>query len=246
MNEITSGGLLGGRVAYRQLASGHRTGFEPVLLAAAVPARAGEMVLEAGTGAGAGLLCLAARVAGVRGVGIEYEPALATLADENFRANGFAGNACIQGDAMHLPFPSQAFHHVMANPPWFGAHNTASPDARRALAHQARPGLLEGWIGSLARVLRPRGSITLILPAAAFAAAGAALRGAGCGGVSLFPLWPRAGEAAKIIIIAARRGARSPDRVLPGLVLHDATGITPAAQAVLGAAQSTIGVWNTA
>ena len=233
MNEITSGGLLGGRVAYRQLATGHRTGFEPVLMAAAVPARAGEMVLEAGTGAGAALLCLAARLPGVRGVGIEVEPTLARLATENFRANGFAGNACIQGDAMHLPFPSHAFDHAMANPPWFAAHNTASPDARRALAHQAGPGVLEGWIRSLTRVLRPRGSITLILPAAAYAAAGAALREAGCGAISLFPLWPHAGEAAKIVIIAARRGAKSPDRVLPGLVLHDAAGITPAADAVL-------------
>ncbi|NNM56892.1 tRNA1(Val) (adenine(37)-N6)-methyltransferase [Acidocella sp.] len=233
MNEITSGGLLGGRVAYRQLATGHRTGFEPVLMAAAVPARAGELVLEAGTGAGAALLCLAARVPGMRGVGIEAEPALTRLANENFRANGFTGTACIQGDAMHLPFPSHAFDHVMANPPWFAAHNTASPDARRALAHQAGPGLLGGWINSLTRVLRPRGSITLILPAASLTAAGAALRGAGCGAISLFPLWPRAGAPAKIIIITARRGAKSPDRVLPGLVLHDAAGITAAAQAVL-------------
>ncbi len=246
MNEVTSGGLLGGRVAYRQLATGHRTGFEPVLMAAAVPARAGERVLEAGTGAGAALLCLAARVAGVRGVGIEVEPALARLADENFRANGFVDVACVRADAMHMPFPSHAFDHVMANPPWFGAHDTASPDARRALAHQAGPGVLGGWIGSLARVLRPRGSVTLILPAASFAAAGAALREAGCGAISLFPLWPRAGAAAKIVIIAARRGARGPERVLPGLVLHDAAGITPAAQAVLGQAQSTIGVWKTA
>jgi tRNA1Val (adenine37-N6)-methyltransferase len=55
---------LGGRVTYRQLVDGHRTGFEPVLLAAAVPAKAGDLVLEAGAGARAGGLVVTARGAG--------------------------------------------------------------------------------------------------------------------------------------------------------------------------------------
>jgi tRNA1(Val) A37 N6-methylase TrmN6 len=50
MKDSTAGTLLGGRVSYRQFAAGHRSGFEPVFLAAAVPAQAGERVLEAGTG----------------------------------------------------------------------------------------------------------------------------------------------------------------------------------------------------
>ena len=59
--DTTEGTLLGGRVRYAQPARGYRTGIEPVLLAAAVPAVPGQAVLEAGTGAGAALLCLAAR-----------------------------------------------------------------------------------------------------------------------------------------------------------------------------------------
>ena len=53
--EVTQGHLLGGRVRYAQPRSGFRSGIEPVLLAAAVPARPGERVLEAGSGAGAAL-----------------------------------------------------------------------------------------------------------------------------------------------------------------------------------------------
>ncbi|MCX7381847.1 MAG: SAM-dependent methyltransferase, partial [Alphaproteobacteria bacterium] len=64
--------LLGGRVVHSQPELGHRTGVEPVLLAAFVPARPGERVLEGGSGAGAGLLCLAARVA-VSGLGVEID-----------------------------------------------------------------------------------------------------------------------------------------------------------------------------
>jgi tRNA1Val (adenine37-N6)-methyltransferase len=233
MGEITTGGLLGGSVTYRQLRTGHRTGFEPVLLAASIPAKPDQRVLEAGTGAGAALLCLAARVPGLTGIGVERDEALARLANENFKINKLGDIFCIQADAASLPFTAQTFDHVLANPPWFDARSTASPDARRALAHQAGRDLLAAWIASLIFVLHPKGSITLILPASSLASCVSELRNTGCGGITLFPLWPHAGQPAKMVIIAARKNAKSPDRVMPGLVLHDETGITESAQKIL-------------
>ena len=56
--------------------------------------------------------------------------------------------------------------------------------------------------------------------------------------MTLFPLWPRSGQPAKMVILSARRGVKSPDRVLPGLVLHDEAGITAEAQAVLRDSQA--------
>lgn len=232
MQETSRGTLLGGRVSYEQFLAGHRSGFEPVLLAASLPARAGDLVLELGTGAGAALLCLVARVQGVRGIGIERRADLAGLAARNFAANGAAGLAVAQADATALPFASQTFHHAMANPPWFPAHSTQPPDAARALAHHARPGTLAAWVAEMLRVLRPRGVLSLVLPAQAYAEAAACLRPA-CGGISLLPFWPRAGLPAKMILIRAQKAARTPDAVLPGLILHDATGLTRAAEAVL-------------
>ncbi|HTP01068.1 MAG TPA: hypothetical protein VMJ64_06805, partial [Anaerolineales bacterium] len=81
--------------------------------------------------------------------------------------------------------------------------------------------------------LRGRGSISLILPASSFAEAAAALRARHCGGITLIPLWPRAGMAAKMVILTARKHSKSPDAVHPGLVLHDEHGITPEAEAML-------------
>jgi tRNA1(Val) A37 N6-methylase TrmN6 len=233
MGEFTAGTLLGGRITYRQRCDGHRTGFEPVLLAAAIDAKPGERVLEGGTGAGAALLCLAARVPGLTGIGLERDAALAELANINFKNNGLEAVSCVQGDVVKPPFPRDTFDHVFANPPWFDDANTLPPDARRALAHHAGPNLLDDWVAALAAMLRPRGSLTLILPAATFAQGAAALRLGGCAGVTLFPLWSRNGQPAKMLILSARRGVKSPDRVLPGLVLHDDAGITMAAQAVL-------------
>ncbi len=233
MAGVTEGGLLGNRLIYKQLQEGHRSGFEPVLLAACVPARAGEAVLEAGTGAGAALLCLGTRVPGLRGIGVEREAALVELANENFIINKLQGFSAMRGDATALPFASQSFDHVLANPPWFGVTDTASPDTKRDAAHRATPELLKDWIAELGRVVRPKGSISLILPATSFAEAAAALRAQKCGGISLIPLWPRAKTAAKMVIITATKASRAADKVYPGLVLHDGQGITPEAQAIL-------------
>ncbi len=51
---VTEDHLLGGRVRYTQPRDGLRAAIDPILLAAAVPARPGDRLLEGGTGAGAG------------------------------------------------------------------------------------------------------------------------------------------------------------------------------------------------
>ncbi|HEX7390208.1 MAG TPA: SAM-dependent methyltransferase [Acidiphilium sp.] len=229
---VTEGALLDGRLRYRQRATGHRTGIEPVLLAAAVPARPGERVIEAGTGAGAGLLCLGFRVPGIAGIGIERDSTLARLATTNFVANGFTEISALAADIAHLPLGG-GFDHAFANPPWHDPAGTASPDPGRQLAHRAPAGLLTTWIGALTTVLYPRGSITLILPAASLSDACASLRDARCGASRILPLWPRAGRAAKLVIIQARKGARGPDALLPGLTLHGEGGYTCDAEAIL-------------
>jgi len=232
VSETTDGTLLGGRLKYRQFAKGHRSGFEPVLLAAAVPAKPGQRVLEAGCGAGAALLCLGWRVPGVVGVGLEIDPALVGLANENFRDNGLSGFSCVEGDAARPGFGAE-FDHVMANPPWHDATGTNSPDEKRALAHHAGREVLAGWIAGMAGCLKPRGTMSVVLSAASFAEAARLMKMAGCGAITLFPLWPRAGVAAKMVILSAVRGGAGPDRVLPGLVLHDEAGISREADAVL-------------
>ncbi len=231
--DTSQGSLLGGRVAYRQLRTGHRSGIEPVLLAATIPAAAGAHVLEGGTGAGAGLLCLAARCPGVTGLGVERDGGLAGLARENVQGNGLAGLHILEADLLALPAFPQPFDHAFANPPWHDAAATASPDPLRDAAKRASPGLLARWAAALAAPLRHGGSLSLIVPAAAAADALAALAQAGCGSPALLPLWPHAGEAARIVVVRGVKGGRGGCRVLPGLVLHDGPAFTAEARAVL-------------
>jgi tRNA1(Val) A37 N6-methylase TrmN6 len=225
--------LLGGRVVHEQAVGGHRTGIEPVILAASVAVRAGERVLEGGAGSGAALLCLAHRVAGVAGLGLEVDPAQVELARANAAANGFAGLAFETADLTAWR-GAGGFDHAMANPPWHAAAATPSPDPAKSRAKRADVGLFAAWATALARPLRHRGTLTFIVGADHLAPVLAAMTAAGCGSPTLFPLWPRPGVPARLLLLRAAKGGHGPARVLPGLALHQQDGgYTPEAAAIL-------------
>ncbi len=239
---VTEDRLLGERVVLLQPAAGYRAAIDPVLLAAAVPARDGEAVLELGCGAGAAALCLLARVPGCHVAGMEVQPALAALARRNAARNGVAERfTVVEGDLGNPPpalldlAPRPAgFDHAMLNPPFLPAgRDTPPPDALGATARQEGEAGLAEWIAAARRRLRPGGTLTLIHRADRVDAVLAALAGR-FGGIALIPLWPRAAEPARRIVVRARKGSRAPAILAPGLVLHQADGrYTAAAEAVL-------------
>jgi tRNA1(Val) A37 N6-methylase TrmN6 len=190
-------------------------------------------VLEAGSGTGATLLCLTARVPGVETTGIEMNETLAALAQQNAQANGWPTMRFIVGDVADVPSLG-AFDHACANPPYHPADGTHSPDLERDAAKRGSDGLLAIWAGTLGRHLRPRGTLTFIVPAWALPKAVAAFAKGGCSPAALVPLWPKAGRPAKLILLQGVKDGRSPFKVCPGLVLHTADGgYTPEAEAVL-------------
>jgi len=222
--------FLGGRVIVRQPARGFRAGLDAAMLAAAVPAQAGEDALELGSGAGTASLCLAARVAGAKVTGVEIDPELAALANANAEANGMAGRVWfVAADALALPAElRRPSDHAFCNPPFHGGE--APPDVARARALKDE-GRLAKWLAAGLKRTASGGTFTAILRADRVGEALAALPERG---VTICPLWPRAGEAAKRVILQARQGSRAPLAILPGLVLHEADGrYTPEADAVL-------------
>lgn len=231
--ERTQGFLLAGRVRHDQPAHGFRTGLEPVFLAASIPARADECVLEAGSGSGAALLCLAERVPGVHGVGVERSVEMVRLARDNALANGQSRLAFVAADVAHLPF-GRVFDHAFANPPYFMSPGTRPSSPARDRAKHGDPALLRIWTSALAARLRHRGTLSVILPPAHLGACMAAMTGAGCAVASVFPLWRGALREAGLVIVRGVRGGRMPTTLHPGLVLHQPGGrFTPAADAVL-------------
>ena len=227
--------LLDGRVRLRQAAAGYRAAIDPVLLAAAVPAAPGTSVVDLGCGAGAALLCLAARVPDSGLIGVDADAAVIGLAQANIESNGLRRRAAVvMGDICRLPLAASTADHVMVNPPYLAAAaSRPSPIAARAAANREGGAMLGDWLAAAQRLLKPRGWLTLIHRADRLDAVMAGLAPA-FGAVSVLPVWPKAGKPASRIIVRARRDARTPASLLPGLVLHGPSGAyTARAEAVL-------------
>jgi tRNA1(Val) A37 N6-methylase TrmN6 len=247
LDALTENAVLGGALRLRQPRRGHRVGHDAVLLAAACRALPGEHVVDLGAGVGAAGLALAARAGGIAVTLVEIDPDLAALATQNAQLNGLA--ARVKSITLDALAPARVFAaaglvpesvaRVLMNPPFNDpVRQQTSPDRRRSLAHAAPRETLAAWIRTAARLLRPRGTLSLIFRADGLADLARALD-ADFGAVAVLPVYPKPDEPAIRILVRATKASRAPLALLPGLVLNDAGGHpTPEAEAVLRAGAS--------
>lgn len=227
--------LLGGRVVLEQPVAGFRAAIDAVLVAAAVEARPGSRVLDAGCGTGAATLCLARRRPDLALVGLERDPAAAALAVRNVERNARGGVVeVVQGDLLEPPAAVKgSFDAVLTNPPFNAADGRAAAPPSRAAAMVDAVGPA-AWLGACLRRLAPGGRLVLIHRADRLPAVLAALEPM-AGAIEIVPLWPGPEAAsAKRVIVRCRKGARGPAILSRGLVLHDRAGnFSEAAEAIL-------------
>ncbi len=232
--------FLGGKVSLLQPKNGYRAGVDPVLLAASVPAQPGESLLELGCGAGQAMLCVNARIPGLKITGVELQFAYADLARRNGKLNDCALKVH-EADLTMLPdgVKQQQFDHVIANPPYYrkGAHSPSQNNGRRVALGEETP--LGQWIDIAARRLRHKGYLHVIqradrLPDVLMASADR------LGSVEVLPLAPRVGRAAELVLVRARKGGRAAFRLHAPLVLHlgaqhgeDGVDYSPQVEAIL-------------
>jgi tRNA1(Val) A37 N6-methylase TrmN6 len=234
---ITEDRLLGGRIRLRQPSDGARVAIDPVFLAAAVAAEPHQQVLDVGCGAGAAMLCLAARAPQCRVTGMDSQRGLVRLAGDNVVLNGMADRLSVMiGDLLQPPprLSPGSFDHVMANPPFLErGRGTETPNPAKATATMEGDAALGDWVRFALAMARAKGTVTFIHRADRIDALLGQIAGR-AGEVVIFPLWPGAGKPASRVLVRARKQITAPARLAPGLVLHEPDGrFTAAAEAVL-------------
>lgn len=219
--ETTDNGFLGGKLILRQPAKGYRAGIDPVLLAACVPAMAGQKVLELGCGVGTALFCLGARVAGLDLFGVDVQADYAELARRNAKANAleaqvFTGSLADLPDALR----HQSFEHVLANPPYFPdvAHSKPADVGRNMGRIEALE--LSEWCRIGIKRLAPKGRYSMIMTAERLPEVLAGFS-AGLGAIEVKPITARQGRAARLVLVQGVKGARGAFKLHSPLILHD-------------------------
>lgn len=212
--ELTHDAFLGGLLHLWQPRTGYRAGIDPVLLAASVPAQAGQDVLDLGCGAGAAALCLGARVADLNLLGLERQADYAELARRN-------GLDCMTGDVDAMPraLRQKSFDHVICNPPYFdrSAGDQAENAGRETAMGERTP--LKVWVSAAARRLRPKGYLHLIHQTSRLPDLLAACSGR-LGAIEVLPLAARVGRAPERIILRARKEGKAAFRLHAPRILH--------------------------
>jgi tRNA1Val (adenine37-N6)-methyltransferase len=166
--QISHDTLRGYDLNIKQPDRGYRFSLDALLLAGFVRVCQQAVVVDMGTGCGVIPLALARIHPDVRFVGVESNPDMAALAEENVLANGLDGRVEIIADdilSLRSKFPVSSFDLVMSNPPFRSPRSgKISPHPGRDVArHESTAGLAD-FMAAAKYLVKPDGRICFIYP----------------------------------------------------------------------------------
>lgn len=228
--------VLDKKVRLLQPLDGFRTSLDSVMLAAACPVQSGQRFLDMGCGVGGAGFCVLSRTMDTHMTGVDIQSDHIALARENISLNAMQGRAEFVCADIRDYKGAQAFDHVICNPPYLEAgsyHPSPYQKKATALGHLDADIGVEDWIDAGFHALKSGGSLCVIHRADYVDKIILALKKR-FGGTDIIPLWPRAGEDARRVIIRTLKDRKSPCRIHPGIILHEQGGAyTAEADAIL-------------
>lgn len=224
--------ILNHQVVIEQPRDGYRMAVDTVLLAAAVPAKANDKVLDMGCGVGGAMLCLAYRVPGISALGVDIQGELIDICRKNIRANQM--KADMQAEVEDVTeLKSADFDHVLMNPPYHDeARHGASDNKIKRIANTEKKGDLSLWIANAFISLKPNGMVTLIHRADRLNDILVHMKP--FGSIQILPILSKVGVAPKRIIVRGRKdGKNEVKSATPFILYKPAGGYSDAAEGVL-------------
>jgi len=169
MTTVTADAFFNGRITIKQHRAGYRFSIDAVILAAHACPRAGETVVDLGTGCGVIPLILAYRNPDIRICGIEVQKELAEIAQRNVNDNNMSDRIVIRQQDIKLLTPGMVagpVDLVVSNPPYRRPYSgRLNPDQQKAVARHEISVTLADVVESARCILKTSGRFITIYPA---------------------------------------------------------------------------------
>ncbi len=209
-----------------QKKKGFRFGMDAVLLADFMSIRAGDCVADFGCGTGILPVLLAGREKGSFYYGVDIQEELCEIAERNFRLNRLKGKVVRADLTKQTAFlPQCSLDAIICNPP-YGAPQSSltSPFPERAIARTQQEGTIDGFLKNAFQLLRGKGKIGLIYPAATMLSLLKALQEYHLEPKRMRMVHPTADREANLILIEAVKDAKPSISVQPPLMIRNMDG----------------------
>lgn len=212
--------FMDGRLRLIQSRSGYRFSIDAVLLSQFVTTRAGDILVDLGTGCGIIPLMLLLNGSIRYALGLELQLQLADQAARNILLNGFGGRmGVVLGDIRRPPLAPQFADVVVCNPPYRKKQSgRINPDVQKAIARHEIRASLEDILLVARRVLKPKGRLAMIYSAFRLADVLWRMRKLQLEPKRVRVVYPGLSSEAKLVLIEACLGGRGGLKILPPIL----------------------------
>jgi tRNA1Val (adenine37-N6)-methyltransferase len=228
MSPWTEDRFFNGAIRIRQRKDGYRFSIDAVIVASGLAPKAGDTVVDLGTGCGIIPLILAYRYDDIRLVGVEIQPELAKLAEYNCRQNLFEDRLHVVHADIRSLHPDQVnglVQWVVCNPPYRRPNSgRINPNKERALARHEININLSQLMRTSKKLLTIGGRFVTIYPAERLVELLCEMRSHGIEPKSLRVIHSCANENAKLVLVRGAKGGRPSVEIQSPLEIYDGTG----------------------
>ena len=224
MTELTTDTLFDGRIRLRQHKLGYRFSIDSVLLAGHLHPRAGDTVIDLGTGCGVIPLILAYRHPKIKIVGVEVQPELAKIAAANVTDSDYEDRIDIVCEDLKAFGPSAAGLQadvIVSNPPYRKIDaGRLNPDPQRAIAKHEIMTTLTDVLVTVQRMLRNGGKFVSVYTVDRMVELMTCMQSLKIEPKLIRMIHANMSTEAKMMLIEGIKGARSGLKIAPPLIIH--------------------------